>query len=153
MDEHNRHIRFALPDPVLGLPERERTAGTWMNDADARTSVMMQVPTVGPFVRASLPVALTGGYAVTFGVWISIHPDDLQRTFRVWWEPAYKDLVLEGVLANALPGWGLLAAPVKAVVRNPDQAPYVDESRDPLLAAVLSDQWPHAQVLGAIAKR
>lgn len=46
---------------------------------------MMQIPGVGPFVRAVLVVRLTGGYAVTDGVWV--HPGDLQRAFRLWQEP------------------------------------------------------------------
>ena len=42
---------------------------------------MMQVPRVGPFVRALLLVRLTGGYAVTFGVRAAIRPGGLQRAF------------------------------------------------------------------------
>ena len=48
---------------------------------------MMLVPNVGPFVRALPPFGLTGGYTVTFGVWVAVHPDDLQRAFAVWCEP------------------------------------------------------------------
>src|SRR4051812_39365013 len=103
LDVHDQHFRFTLPDLVLNASERELTAGTWMSNGDARSSVMMQVPSVGPFVRALLPVALTGGFTVTFEVWLAVHPDDLQRAFRVWWEPEYQDLVLDGWLANALP--------------------------------------------------
>lgn len=73
---------------------------------------MMQIPGVGPFVRALLVVRLTGGYAVTYGVWAGVHPDDLQRAFRVWWAPEYENLRLDGLLANPIPPWGLLAAPV-----------------------------------------
>lgn len=149
-DEHNRHVRFMLPDAVLASADRENTAGTWLSDADARTSVMMQVPGIGTFVRALLPVALEGDASVTFGVWLAIHPDELQRVFRVWWEPEYADLVVDGWLANALPVWGLLAAPVRAVVRNPDETPYCDTSSDEQLAAVLTREWPHELVLGAI---
>jgi hypothetical protein len=122
-----------------------------MSHADARTSVMMHVPGVGPFVRALLPVALTGGYTVTFGVWIGVRPDDLQRTFQVWWEPEYAELVLDGRLANALPVWGLLTAPVRATVRNPEHTPYCSASPDAQLHAVLTEEWPHELVLDAIA--
>ena len=55
-----------------------------------------QIPGVGPFVRALLVVRLTGGYAVTYGVWAGVHPGDLQRAFRVWWEPEYENLRLDG---------------------------------------------------------
>jgi hypothetical protein len=114
---------------------------------------MMQVPSVGPFVRALLPVSLSGGFTITFGVWLLVHPDDFQRAYRIWWEPEYADLVLDGWLANALPGWGLLATPVRAVVRDPEETPYCSESPDQPLAAVLSQRWPHDVVLDAIHPR
>src|SRR5262249_55714679 len=91
---HDRHVRFRLPQPVLDSPERDQAAGTWLSHGTANESVMMQVPKIGPFVRALLPVRLTGGYTVTFGVWVAIHPDDLQRAFAVWLEPEYADLRL-----------------------------------------------------------
>ena len=121
-----------------------------MSHDSPEQSVMMQVPNVGPFVRCLLPVHLTDGYTVTFGVWIGVHPDDLQRAFGVWWEPDYRDLVLEGRLANSLPGWGVLAAPLTAVVRDIDQAPYVSRSPDHLLEEVLSRDWPHEDVLAGL---
>jgi hypothetical protein len=42
----------------------------------------------------------------------------------VWWEPEYRELRLSGWLANAIPPWGMLSAPVEAVVRDPDETPY-----------------------------
>ncbi len=66
---------------------------------------MMQVPDAGPFVRCLLPVHLTGGFTLTFGVWLAVHPDDLQHAFRVWWEPEYRELELDALLANRLPVW------------------------------------------------
>jgi len=111
---------------------------------------MMQVPHVGPFVRALLPVRLTGGYTVTFGVWVAIRPDELQRAFAVWWEPGYADLRLDGFLANAVQPWGLLYAPVSLEVRDPEHSPYCSASSDPELARVLADAWPHEEVLRAL---
>jgi hypothetical protein len=72
LDLHDRHVRFVLPDPGLALPDRESTTGTWMSHGSAQDSVMMQVPNVGAFVRALLPVKLTEGRTVTFGVWLAI---------------------------------------------------------------------------------
>jgi hypothetical protein len=143
LDAHDRHVRFGLPDPVLdrsrgGLPE-----GTWLSHADPRTSVMMRVPGLGAFVRALLLVRLTGGHTVTYGVWVSTSPADLQRAFAVWWQPEYARLKLDGVLANAPQPWGLLAAPVSLVVRDPDQTPYCVDSPDLLRSRVLTEQWPH----------
>ena len=62
-------MRFVLPDPVLALPDREPATGTWMSHGSAQDSVMMQVPNVGAFVRALLPVKLTEGHTVTFDIW------------------------------------------------------------------------------------
>src|SRR4051794_38594783 len=150
LDLHSPDYRFTLPDAVLALPDRERTEGTWMSHADASSSVMMQVPGCGAFVRVLLPVRLTGGHLAMFGVWLGVSPDDLQHAARVWWEPEYADLVLEGEVANTLPMWGLLSAPVRTLVRDPDETPYCESSSDPQLTKVLTEEWPHAQVLEAI---
>ena len=80
--------------------------GTWMSHENARDSVMMQVPNVGAFVRALLPVSLTDGHRVTFGVWLAIDPAELASVFNAWWQPEYQDLRLSGWLANAIQPWG-----------------------------------------------
>lgn len=111
---------------------------------------MMQIPGIGAFVRALLPVHLTGGHTVTYGVWVAIDPQELRRVFAVWWEPEYRDLRLDGALANSIPPWGLLAASVTLTVRDPQQTPYCSQSQDPRLSRVLSDQWPHEDILDAL---
>jgi hypothetical protein len=88
-----------------------------------------------------------GGYTITFGVWLGVHPDDLQRAFSVWRAPEYVDLRLTGRLANALPAWGLLAAQADAAVLNPDATAYIVSSGDPTLARVLADEWQHDEIL------
>ena len=150
LSEHERDLRFGLPDPVLDLPDREQTAGTWMSHGTPTASVMMEVPGAGAFVRVLLPVTLTGGYSVTYGVWLGIHPEDLRRTFDAWSEPAYQDLRLEGRLANAVPPFGLLAAPLIATVRDVDETPYCTESSDAELHRVLTEEWDHATVLASL---
>jgi hypothetical protein len=149
LDAHNRHVRFTLPDPVLNAPDGEKTAGMWMSHGTARESVMLQVPEIGAFVRALLPIDLTGGHTITFGVWLAVDPREFQAIFAVWWEPEYRDLRFTGWLANAIPPWGMLAAPVETAVRDPDQTPYCDRSDALLLDRVLHDQWPHDLVLTA----
>jgi hypothetical protein len=144
LDEHDRHIRFTLPDPVLEVPDSERT---W------QAPDMMQVDGVGSFLRALLPVRLTGGYRVTFGVWLLVHPDDLQRAFRVWQEPDFVGFSVDGWLGNAVRPWGLLGKPVHAQVRDPDQIPYIDTSTDPLVARVLAEEWPHEDILAVLRWR
>jgi hypothetical protein len=150
LDLHDRDMRFRLPEPVLRTAQQERAPGTWLSHEDPSRSVMMEVPGLGAFVRSLLPVQLTGGFTVTFGVWLAVRPDDLQRAYAVWWEPEYRDLVLDGRLANELPVWGLLAAHAQASVHDENETPWIDHSSDPLLARVLTERWPHDEVLGAL---
>jgi hypothetical protein len=149
VDEHDRQVRFRLPDPVLGLEEQDATPGTWKT-ADDPAEAVMQVPGLGAFVRALLPVSLTGGYTVTFGVWVGLHPDDLRRTFDVWWKPEYADLELDGFLANAIPVWGLPGAPVRLAVQDPNATPYCVGSADEHLARVLTESWEHEEILSRL---
>ena len=93
---------------------------------------------------------LVGGHSLRFGVWLGVHPDDLQRAFRTWWEPSYADLELDGLLANRLPVWDCFAAPAHTSVNHKDQTPYVVGSGDELLARVLREEWPHQEVLAAL---
>ncbi|MGI8449781.1 MAG: DUF2199 domain-containing protein [Streptosporangiaceae bacterium] len=150
VEAHDRHVRFRLPEPVLASQAQENAPGAWLSHDSAQTSVMMQVPSVGAFVRALLPVSLTGGHTLTYGVWVAIDPRELQRAFAVWWEPAYKDLRLDGALANSIQPWGLLASPVSLAVRDPEQTPYCSASPDPELSRVLNDQWPHGAILDSL---
>jgi hypothetical protein len=118
-----------------------------MDHSDAGDSDMMQVPGVGAFVRALLPVHLEDGHQITYGVWLAIDPSHLPAVFSVWHTPAYVDLQLDGWLANAITPWGMLAVPVHAVVREPGHTPYCDSSHDATLEAVLNEVWPHETVL------
>jgi hypothetical protein len=111
---------------------------------------MMQVPEVGPFLRALLPVRLTGGHTVTFGVWIGVHPADLRRAFDTWWTPQYAQLTMEGRLANALPAWSVFGMPVRLAVTDSEVTPYCVSSPDRELASVLTDQWEHDLVLSGL---
>ncbi len=112
-----------------------------MNGEDAGASVLLQVPDLGAFVRALLPVRLERAHKLTFGVWVAVAPEDLKRASDVWWEPGYRDLVIEGRLANALPPNVELGAPVRLAVRNPEHTPYCDSSTDPNLQALLTHTW------------
>ncbi len=150
IDEHNRHVRFRLPDPVLSAADQERTLGTWMSDDDPAAAVMMQVPGIGAFVRCVLPVRLTGGYTVTFGTWLAVRPEDLQKAFKIWWTPDYQSLVLDGYLANPLPGWDCLGAAARGEVANPDATPVIVSSPDESLGHVLTAEWDHERVLALL---
>jgi hypothetical protein len=148
---HDRQVRFTLPDPVLNA-RRATTNETWMSHPTAGESVMMQVSGLGAFVRVLLPVRLTEGHTVTFGVWLAIDPRELESVYGAWWKPEYRELRLTGRLANIIPPWGMLAAPVATVVRDAEQTPYCDRSDDPLLDRVLHDEWAHDLVLSAVDK-
>ncbi|MFY9557479.1 MAG: DUF2199 domain-containing protein [Blastocatellia bacterium] len=146
LDEHNRHIRFGVPEPVLSIPEEERAALTWGND------VLMQVEGVGGFVRILVPIKLTGGYTVTYGAWLSVDSADLRRAWEVWQDCSYEQLRLKGVLANMLPGWEneTYVKPLEVAVINVQHTPYAIDSPDDFMRRVIKDEWPHEFVLAAI---
>ncbi|SDH35700.1 hypothetical protein SAMN04515691_1831 [Leifsonia sp. 98AMF] len=112
---------------------------------------MMQVNTIGAFVRALLPIHLTAGHTITYGVWVAINPDDLGRVFDTWWSAEYPDLVVDGLLANTIEPWGLLGAPVKLRVIDPDHTPYCVDSVDGRMRSVLTDEWDHDLVLSMLS--
>jgi hypothetical protein len=144
----DRHVRCVLPQPVFDSPDRERVPGAWLSHETPAESVMMQVPGIGEFVRALLPVRFAGGHTVTFGVWLELVPGELQRIFAVWWAPEYADLRIKARLANSIKPWGLLGAPVEAVVRDVEETPYCVRSTDPELDRVLHDEWPRDPLVG-----
>lgn len=76
LGDHDRHIRFALPGPVLQSVGQHHVPGAWLTHDEPNTSVMMQIPGIGAFVRALLPVSLSEGHRLTFGVWVSIKQDE-----------------------------------------------------------------------------
>jgi hypothetical protein len=80
-------------------------------------------------------------------VWLGVETGRLKRIGKAWSAPSYPELRISGQLANAIPPWGILGAPVDAVVRNVEHIPYCDESSDPLLQSVLHQEWPHDLVL------
>jgi len=136
-----------LPEPVLAVPVEQCPARTWGND------VMMMVQEVGAFVRVLVPIQLTGGFTVTFGAWLGVHPDDLRRTYEIWSTVDYADLELDGRLANMLPPWEdqTYRRQLRVRVQNPDQVPYAADSKDAGLQRILSGEWPHELVLAAVA--
>ena len=140
LDDHNRHLRFTWPEPVLTVPEHERQSRTWGND------VLMQVEGIGAFVRVLIPIKLTGGFTLTYGAWLSIHPNGLRHAWEIWQTPAYRDLRPVGILANKLPPWPdeTYRKPLEAAVRNLDHVPYAIDSADKFMRKVISEEWPHS---------
>ena len=130
---------------MLEVPPDERPSRTWGSDP------LIQVQGVGAFVRVLLPIRLTGGFSLTVGTWLAINPALLRSVWETWETTAYSTMVLEGFLANKIPPWGasVLGAPTTAVVRDPSQNPYLSSSPQPDLNAVLSNEWPHNEILDA----
>ncbi|MCV2393134.1 DUF2199 domain-containing protein [Actinotalea sp. M2MS4P-6] len=147
LDQHDRQVRFRLPDPVLSAFGGALPDDAWLDAPDPSVAVMMQVPRLGAFVRVLAPIPLSGGFSVTFGAWLGVHPDDLQRAFRVWHAPAYADLDLDGRLANDLLDRGVLGAPARATVLNVLHTPYVTTSTDERLVELLRGPSDHDDVL------
>ncbi len=143
LDDHNRQVKFKRPDSVFAIPDSELEGRVWGDDP------LLAVKDVGFFIRTLMPVALTGGFTVTYGVWIEIESDDLHNAWRVWHLPEYVNLRLTGLLANAAPPWGdvLLGASVSAAPRDPDEIPYIIASTEPNLGRILTTEWPHEKVL------
>lgn len=73
----------------------------------------------------------------------------------MWWgDPeVYRDLRLDGLLANTIQPWGLLGTPVIATVLDPDQTPYCTESPDALMTRILHDIWPRDEAAGHLPDR
>lgn len=121
-----------------------------MDDPDPDRAVMIDTKDHGSFLRALLQVRLTGDHTITYGVWVRVDYDDLGRAASVWTEPEYADLQMEGHLANAIEPWGLADAPVVVGVLDTEHTPYVVDSPDEHMRAVLDLEWEHQQVLATL---
>jgi len=140
----DRHVRFSWPDALFEAAQAEDGIdGLWLSHDTADTSVMMQTPDAA-FVRVLLPLRLDDLSTITYGVWLQVNVEDMHRAFSVWTAPEYTDLRLEGRLANDVPPGQALDAMGVAVVRDPDQTPYLDDSNHPMLNRLLAEVWPAA---------
>ena len=138
-------VTFENPDVVAQIEPELLEA--WGGDP------FLAIKNVGFFVRVILPVKLSDGYSVDFGTWLEIFSEDFRTAWQTWNFPEYKDLVLEGYVANDIAPWGRLPhALVKATVRDLDQVPYLTSSEDEKVTRILTDTWPHAEVLGPHAE-
>lgn len=96
------------------------------------------------FVRAVLPVQLTGDLELWLGAWMRVSAAEARRAGEVWQGPGYPSLRLTGTFAHDVKPWeGLAGAEVVAEVREPDQPPHY--AQHPLLGT----EWDRDEVLGA----
>ena len=151
-DQHDRDIRFRLPEPVLrhdkehGAPaEGDR----WLGNPDPLRADMLQDQRIGCFLRALLPIHLTEGHTLTYGVWVAVQPDDLRAASSVWNAPEYSDLKITGYLGNIIEPWDVLGTPVHLAVRDLGHIPYCVASEHHELDHILNDTWDHQLVLDA----
>lgn len=79
-----------------------------------------------------------------------VGPEELHRAIKPWHARTYVDLVLDDLIANDVPPWGLLGKLARAVVRDEDQTPYLDSSTDQLVHAGLHDEWPPDDALDVL---
>jgi len=147
---HDRHVRFRLPERVLNSPARENAPGSWLSHGSPDTSVMMQVPPIGAFVRALMPVSLSGGYTVTYGLWVGIAPAGSSEGVR--------GLVGGGVQGFAS-GWipGELGPALEAA-GSACQSCRTRSGAHPVLLGELgpaafpgaTEQWPHDEIIDSL---
>ena len=144
--EHAKHFRSRWPDSLAQIPESDWLDRKWGNDD------LLQVDGVGSFVRALVVVNLDQGETVTYRIWLEVMQEDLLHAWDVWETPAYAKLKLNGILANRLIGWpeATLNKFVEAVVLKRSEVPYVVNSTDTELCAIVHNEWPYHEVLRAI---
>ncbi len=140
-DDVHRNLRFRLPEAVLRTPGQERAPGSWMTNPDPMRAVLMAVPAIGSFIRALLPVRLTKGHQVTYGVWVEIDGFDFRTACDAWFTPDYARLRLHGTLANVIEPWSVLGAPVTIAVGDPDHLPMCVASENTSLEGALVMTW------------
>lgn len=151
LDEFDRHLRFRLPDVVAALPDAEHTTGVGLSDREPDRADFLESADHGCFVRSLLRLPLTGGYTLTFGVWLEVSPETAQQIGRLWSSELYFTLRFEGRLANELPLVGALGAPVTASAPVPaDGLPLVRTSSDPSLAQALAHPLDAASVFDVV---
>jgi hypothetical protein len=138
-------ITFGLPDVIFEI--REELLETWGDDP------FLAIKSIGFFVRVILPVKLTDGFSVNFGTWLEIHAEDFRNAWQTWNFPEYADLEFQGYVANRIEPWKPFPhALVKAKVRELEQVPYLTASENEVFAKVLSETWPHSDVLTPYAE-
>ncbi len=96
---------------------------TWGGDP------FLAIKNVGFFLRVILPVKLSDGFAIDFGTWLEIDNEDFRTAWQTWNFPEYKDLEIEGYVANQIAPFDRFPhALAKVTVREPEQVPYLTSS-------------------------
>lgn len=138
-------VTFEKPDVFFDI--HPALLDTWGDDP------FLALKNVGFFVRVVLPIKLADGFAVDFGTWLEVDADDFRNAWRAWNFPEYKDLALQGYLANVIAPWPAFPhALVTATVRSVDEVPVVTWADHPDVMTMLQMTWPHARILTPYAE-
>ncbi len=145
-------ITFAMPDVYHEIPPE--LLDTWGDDP------FLAIKNVGFFLRVVLQVKLDDGSHVDFGTWLEIHSEDFRTAWQTWNFPEYKDLSVEGYVANAVEPWGRFPhALARATVRDVDEVPLLASCPDDKVQRIIEGVWsrdevlaPYADVLGGESK-
>jgi hypothetical protein len=120
---------------------------TWGDDP------FLVIKDTGFYLRVLLPAKLIDGFAIDFGTWLKVDPEVFSEAWKSWNFTEYKDFAFDGLLANRIEPWqSTLRTHVKARVLDFDKVPYVVESEDPLGTRIITETWPHPEVLACYAE-
>jgi hypothetical protein len=132
-------ITFELPDVYHEIPPE--LLDVWGEDP------FLAIKTIGFFVRVIVPVKLDGGFAANIGTWLEVRDEDFRTAWQTWNAPEYKDLEIEGYLANIIEPWTQFPhALVKATVVREDEVPVITSATHPDVQKFLETEWKHAWV-------
>jgi hypothetical protein len=150
LDAHELNFRLRFPDAVVELLDAGQLDVSEI-DGDPGHDTAINVGDSW-FFRVLLSVHLADGPRVIVGTWLEVEPDALQTVADVWSTPEYRNVVVSGRLANAIPPWGdeVLGAAATATVIDPDHSPYITASEDGVLSRVLDEEWPGEVVLATL---
>lgn len=138
-------ITFEQPDVIEQI--HPALLDTWGGDP------FLAIKNVGFFIRVILPIKLTDDFAIDFGTWLEIYNEDFKAAWAAWNFPEYKDLEIEGYIANQIaPFEKFPHALVKATVREVEHVPYLTSSANETYMKLLTETWPHATVLAPYAE-
>ena len=141
--DHNTDLQFGAPDAVLAAQDQLVPDQAWMSGNGIGDSDLLVIPPVGAFVRTLLPVRVSGGATLTYGVWIDVDRTQFEHAKSIWLSADYASLTLTGTLANKLPFQHATYAGVVASVTDPQRRPIITSSSDDWTTELLSAVLPH----------
>nr|WP_158515524.1 DUF2199 domain-containing protein [Kitasatospora sp. MBT63] len=143
-------FNLSLPDPVAKMSAyAQETCIRFLSD------FMVSTENIGAFTRALLPVTLTDGRTVTFGVWVAIDGPTyryISELGRDGTDEEYATMEFDGLLANALEPWGRKVLRAEVSVAIPDSpfdrpTPQIISSTHATVTRMLSEPWAPGKVL------